>query len=211
MNKFIFFIVLNILFVASCTVNRSGSTTPATISSNNSTQTANAEPKSGEKTTSASVKNNEKAATKAECIQVDTGDKQVLENQTFAFDFAPFDKSCFVTAYNPEYDDPPMEAEFAIYNGGKKVFDFPNQFNGVTFGCWVEAVAFEDLNADNLKDVVVVGKCSAKSAPYNENMVYVNTGKAFTTSEDANYKLSDFTKMKEIIDFVKENKQMYFK
>ena len=72
-------------------------------------------------------------------------------------------------------------------------------------------MAFEDLNGDNLKDVVVAGKCSAKSAPYNENMVYVNTGKAFTTNEDANYKLSDFNKIKEITDFVRRNREIFFK
>lgn len=149
--------------------------------------------------------------TKSDCLSIDTGDNEVVKNQTFPFDFAPFENSCFVTANNPEYDDPPMESEFAIYKNGKRVFEFPSQFNGVTFGCWVESVAFEDLNSDNLKEVIVVGKCSAKSAPYNENMVYVNTGKAFTTDEDANYKLANFKKSKEITDFVRKNQQIFFK
>lgn len=144
------------------------------------------------------------------CQSVDTGDNVVDKKQTFAINFEPFKDSCFVTAHNPEYDDPPMESQFAIYKNDKKVFDFPSQFNGVTFGCWVTAVAFEDLNADKLTDVIVIGKCQAKSEPYHENMVYVNTGKSFTTREDANYQLSEKKTLKEVSDFVKENKSMFF-
>jgi hypothetical protein len=149
--------------------------------------------------------------TKADCLRVETGDNAILTAQTFPVDFAPFVNSCFVTSYNPEYDDPPMETEFAIYQDGKRVFDFPNRFNGVEFGCWVEGVAFEDLNADNLKDIVVAGKCSAKTAPYHENMVYVNTGNEFRTDENANLKLKDFKKIKEITDFARKNQQIFFK
>lgn len=149
--------------------------------------------------------------TKADCARVETGDNEILAAQTFPVDFAPFVNSCFVTSYNPEYDDPPMETEYAIYKDGEKVFDFPNRFNGVEFGCWVEGVAFEDLNGDNLKDIVVAGKCSAKTAPYNENMVYVNTGSEFVTDEQANSRLRDFKKIKEITDFVRSNKQIFFR
>lgn len=151
------------------------------------------------------------AAARAECAKTDVGDKAVLAKQTFAIDFEPFRKSCFVTAYNPEYDDPPLESELAIYTNGKEVFKFPNQFNGVTVGCWVEAVAFQDLNADGLTDVIVAGMCSAKSAPYSENMVYVNTGKAFVTDEQANYKLQDFRRIRDMSDYVKSNQSVFFK
>ena len=134
-----------------------------------------------------------------------------MKSQTFAIDFDPFSDSCFVTTYNPEYDDPPMESHYAIYRNHKKIFDFPQQFNGATFGCWVDGVSFQDLNNDNLKEVIVVGKCSTKGGPYNENMVYINTGKAFIARPDGNNKLSDFTKIKEITDFVQDNKEIFFK
>ncbi len=177
------------------------------------------------KTETTNASNSEKAAnsankknifdeikvTKADCAGVDVGDNAVMAKHTFRVDFAPFVNSCFVTSYNPEYDDPPLESEYAIYKDGAKVFDFPAQFNGVEFGCWVEAAAFEDLNDDNLKDVIVAGKCSAKSAPYSENMVYANTGKNFTTDETANSKLADFKRIKEITDFVRKNRQIFFK
>lgn len=148
--------------------------------------------------------------TKAECVKVDAGDNAILSAQTFVVDFAPFVNSCFVTSYNPEYDDPPMETEYAIYKNGRKVFDFPDKFNGTEFGCTVAGVAFEDLNGDNLKDVIVAGKCAAKSSSYNENMVYVNTGSVFTTDETANSQLADFKQIKEIINFVKNNRQDFF-
>ncbi|MGQ0541883.1 MAG: hypothetical protein ACT4O9_08545 [Blastocatellia bacterium] len=144
------------------------------------------------------------------CQSVDTGDNVVLKKHTFAIDFEPFKASCFVTSHNPEFDDPPLESEFAVYKNGRKVFDFPSQFNGVTTGCWVEAVAFQDLNEDKLTDVIVVGKCSAKTAPYYENMVYVNTGKTFTTREDANYRVAEMKTIKAIVNFVKENLSMFF-
>ena len=45
---------------------------------------------------------------------------------------------------------------------------------------------------------------------YNENTVYVNDGKGFTTREDANTQLSDFKSIKQVVDFVKENRSMFF-
>lgn len=219
MNKIFIVLCLCVFGVASCSIkfNEDAKTenkiAEKTVNNNSANAVAEA-PKELPKSANANVPDEINEAipvSKAECLSVDTGDNEVVKNQTFAVDFAPFTKSCFVTAHNPEYDDPPMEAEFAIYKNGEKVFDFPGQFNGVQFGCWVDGVAFEDLNGDNLKDVIVVGKCSAKSAPYNENMVYVNTGREFTTDENANYKLSDFKKIKEITDFVRKNQQVFFK
>ena len=144
------------------------------------------------------------------CQSVDTGDYDVYKKQTFAIDFEPFRNSCFVTSHNPEYADPPLESKFAIYKNGKQVFDFPTQFNGRNSGCWIDAVSFQDLNNDNKTDVIVVSKCEAKMGDYNENSVYVNDGKGFTTREDANMNLSDFTTVKQVADFVSENRSMFF-
>lgn len=145
------------------------------------------------------------------CYEIDTGDNVVLRKQTFLIDFEPFRGACFVTSYNPEFDEPPMESEIAIYSEGKKIFDFPDQFNGAKFGCWIDAISFQDLNFDGLTDIIVVGKCSAKSAAYNENTVYVNTGGGFTTTTNANFELGDFSSVKEISDFVKANQKLFFK
>jgi hypothetical protein len=146
----------------------------------------------------------------AACQEVKTGDNVIYKKQTFAIDFEPFKGSCFVTAHNPEYDNPPLESQFAIYKNNKRTFEFPSQFNGSTFGCWVDAVAFQDLNGDKMTDIIVIGKCMAKVESYNENMVYINDGKGFTTREDANNQLGEMTSIKAVIAFVEENRTMFF-
>ena len=225
MIKKIYALILAVACFASCATNRKVDEPPKKQVAEStkaagelkSAETAktetNSQPNSGKAANSADKKNifDEIKVTKTDCAGVDVGDSAVMAKQTFPIDFAPFTNSCFVTSYNPEYDDPPLESEYAIYKDGVKVFDFPGQFNGVEFGCWVEGAAFEDLNDDNLKDVIVAGKCSAKSAPYSENMVYVNTGRDFTTDETANSKLADFKRIKDITDFVRKNRQIFFK
>jgi hypothetical protein len=153
----------------------------------------------------------EKSDAVSKCYEVDTGDNILLKRQTFAIDFEPFHGACFVTSHNPEFDEPPMESEFAIYKDGKRVFDFPSQFNGISFGCWIDAVGFQDLNADHLTDIVVVGKCSGKSATFNENMIYVNTGKAFVTDEDKISTIATATNVKEITAAVRRDPAKFFK
>jgi hypothetical protein len=151
-----------------------------------------------------------KSAARTDCLNVKVAGKKIDEKQTFPFDHEPFRGACFVTAHDPAFDDPALNSEFYIFQGGKEVFRFPNQFNGVTTGCWAEAVAFQDLNDDGRTEVIVAGMCSAKSAPYSENMVYVNRGTEFTTSEEANYTLEKFKRIKDITDFVKRNQEQFF-
>lgn len=212
--------VMSVLCLSACVSNRGGGSgqtaanenKPATSSPNASAATnENRAPSAAPPAVNANTKRAEVLPPKSECLNVDAGDKAVLEKQTFPIDFEPFRTSCFVTAHNPETDDPPLESEFAIYTDGKEVFKFPDQFNGVEFGCWVTGVAFQDLNTDGLTDVIVAGMCSAKTAPYSENMVYVNTGKDFKTDTNANYKLQDFKKISEIANFVKNNQGVFFK
>ena len=117
-----------------------------------------------------------KKATDEECRAVRVAGKKILASQTFALDFEPFRGSCFVTTHDPEFTDPPIDSEYSIYKDGEKEYQFPEQFNGVTSGCWVEGVAFQDLNGDGLTDVIVAGMCSAKAAPYASNMVFRKHG-----------------------------------
>ena len=145
------------------------------------------------------------------CQSFDTGERKIYKKQTFAIDFEPFRGSCFVTTYDPQFGaDPPLQSEYAVYKNGRKVFDFPGQFNGVNFGCWIDAVSFQDLNGDRRNDVIVIGKCSGKSDTFNENSVYINDGKEFTTRDDANTTLGEFSTIKQVADFVKENRSMFF-
>ena len=145
------------------------------------------------------------------CQSIDAGERKVYKKQTFAIDFEPFRNSCFVSTYDPDFgDDPPLQSEYAIFRDGKKVFDFPSRFNGVKSGCWVEAVAFQDLNADKRNDVIVISKCSGKSDTYNENSVYTNDGRGFTTRDDANMALGEFSTIRQVVEFVGENQTMFF-
>jgi hypothetical protein len=211
----LFVYTLVIFCFAACVSNRGGNQATApenkpanAVATAGATNQISAENKPA---TPANAKRAEVLPPKSECLNVEAGDHAVQAKQTFPIDFEPFRTSCFVTAYNPEYDDPPLESEFAIYTDGKEVFKFPDQFNGVQFGCWVTGVAFQDLNGDGLTDIIVAGMCSAKTAPYSENMVYANTGKSFTTDINANYKLQDFKKISEIEKFVKANQNLFFK
>lgn len=133
------------------------------------------------------------------------------QKQTFAVDFAPFEKSCFATFHDPEFTNPNLGAQYFIYKDGKQTFVFPEQFNGGNATCWVDAVSFEDVNSDNLKDIIVVGKCGAQSDAYNENMVYINTGKDFKVNKDANMEMMDFTKISQIKDYVREHEKDFAK
>ncbi|MBK9164182.1 MAG: hypothetical protein IPM21_09760 [Acidobacteria bacterium] len=145
------------------------------------------------------------------CFETNTGDTDIVREQTFAIEFEPFKGTCFITMHNPEYDDPPLESEFAIYRGNRRVAEFPEQFNGVNFGCWIEGVGFQDLNDDQKIDAVIVAKCSGKSGEYYENMVYANDGRGFTTNLDANYKLAEFKTVKQIAEYAREHRSAFFK
>lgn len=152
---------------------------------------------------------NANAQTKADCLKNRRGEKVPDARQTFVLDFEPFRGDCFVTFHEPEYTNPALGAEFHIYRNGKPVFEFPSQLNGAT--CWVDAVSFVDLNRDQLKDIIIVGMCGAKAGAYNQNLVYANNGEGFETNENANYKLGDFKKIREIENFVRRNQKLFFK
>lgn len=152
---------------------------------------------------------NVKTPSKKDCENIDTGDNPVLKSQTFPIDFQPFEGSCFVTEHNPEYDDPPLGSEIYIYKNGKRIYQFSSRYNPDSATCWVEAVAFEDLNNDSLKDIIVAGKCGAKSGDVQGNEVFINDGKDFYTSVGANDKLDEFSKIKDIANFVRNNQEIF--
>jgi hypothetical protein len=136
-----------------------------------------------------------------------------IAKQSFAFDYKPFEGSCFVT-FGSEEDmlddkDVPRGSTFHIFKDGKQVFEFPDAFAGQP-ACWVEAVAFDDLNGDGQTDVVMAGKCLAAKDSYPANAVYVNNGRGFTTKEAPNEKLGVFKTIKDIEAFVKQNQKMFF-
>jgi len=212
MNKLAIILLLIVQLCGACVFSSNNEKTNSA-----ETKGANNQNVSAEKTNSGAGQNQSdkketpKPPETADCFNIRIpNDKKIDKKQTFAFDYEPFKNACFVTIHEAEYDDPPLNSEFFIYKDGKQVYKFSNQFNGVTTGCWAEGVAFQDLNEDGLTDIIIAGMCSAKTAPYSENMVYVNKGKDFATNEDANYTLEKFKKIKDITDFVKQNKEQFF-
>lgn len=179
-----------------------------------SPQASESEPKSEEKSANAVEPSDKKDTANqnhAACYSLKRDDMALDKKQTFGIDFPPFGKSCFVVFHDPEFDNPPLNSQYFIYKDGKEAFEFPGQFNGSNIGCWIEAVSFEDMNGDGLNDIAIAAKCSAKSKPYPENMVYINTGKDFMTSVTANEEMMDFTKMSQIIQYVKEHQSLFAK
>ncbi|MBS1797521.1 MAG: hypothetical protein JSS81_27100 [Acidobacteria bacterium] len=201
-----------LLNLASCTISMNGDAKPAETPKAAETKTDNgaaaAKPSEAAKTESKPA-----APDKTECLKASMPGKKLIADQTFVFDFAPFDKSCFVTFANKEDmvddKDVPRGSTFHIFRDGKKVYDFPDAFGGMS-ACWVEGVAFDDLNGDGKTDVVVAGSCLGAKDSYPMNAVFVNTGSKFETDDDKNQQLENFKKISEIKDYVRKNKDKFF-
>jgi hypothetical protein len=203
-----------LLAISACSVQINQSNTNNSIPKNENTNNAKSEPT---KEVATNVENGTALSQKSAkldnsaCYKLTRDDLMIDKKQTFALDFKPFEGSCFVTFHDPEFDNPPLGSQYFIYKDGKEIFNFPDNFNGGNAGCWIDAVSFEDLNNDQLKDIIIVGKCGAKMGDYNENMVYINNGKEFVTNVEANEEMMDFKKISQIQDFVKKNPTMFSK
>jgi len=143
------------------------------------------------------------------CTGLDTGEKAILKSQTFPIDFEPFKGSCFVTTHDPEFTDPPLGSEVGIFKDGTQIYQFDSSFDENSATCWVIAVGFRDINDDGLMDIVIAGKCGAKSGPIVTNEIQMNDGRGFYTNVAGNDELEKFTTIKEITDFARKNKQLF--
>jgi len=215
MTKFRFIILAVILFLFSaCSVQFNRSNSNNTPLKNENVSAAKAEPtKEVSANANSENQNSQKdpTADNSSCYKLKRDDLILDKKQTFVVDFKPFEKSCFVTFHDPEFDNPALGSQFYIYKNGKEVFNFPEQFGGANTSCWVDGVAFEDLNNDRLTDIIVVGKCGAKMGEYNENMVYLNNGKGFVTNVNSNAETMDFSKTSQIKEFVTKNPELFSK
>ncbi|HVF46840.1 MAG TPA: hypothetical protein VNA17_04675 [Pyrinomonadaceae bacterium] len=147
------------------------------------------------------------------CGPVSMAGKVFVRKQSFAFDHEPFRGGCFVTFASKDdmvdERDVPRGSTFHIFKEAKKVYDFPDAFGGQT-ACWVEAVSFKDLNADGKTDVIMAGKCLGARDSYPANAVYANTGREFTTNDEANNKLESLRTSAQIEQYVKRNLNEFF-
>ncbi len=153
------------------------------------------------------------APDKSACLTAKMDGKKLIANQTFVFDYEPFQKSCFVTFANKEdmldEKDVPRGSSFYIFKDGKQVYKFDDAFDGSS-ACWVEGVGFEDLNGDKKTDVIIAGKCLGAKSGYSMNAIYANSNDKFKTNNTANQQLEDFTTIKQISDFVKKDSSKFF-
>ena len=70
-------------------------------------------------------------------------------------------------------------------------------------------MAFQDVSADNLTDIIVIAKCGAKSGVYGENRGYLNNGKYLVTRPESNASLSEMKTIREIVQFTRDNPRMF--
>ena len=154
-----------------------------------------------------------KVADKTACVNFKQAGKRLIPSQTFAFDYEPFPKSCFVTFANTaemlDEKDLPRGSTFHIYKDGKDVYEFEDPFDGQP-ACWVEGVGFEDLNGDGKTEVIIAGSCLSAKNSYPVNAIYENYQDDFHTYRSQNEVLDKFKTVKEIADFAKKNPKMFF-
>ncbi len=153
------------------------------------------------------------AADKQACLSAKIEGKKLIADQTFVFDFEPFPKSCFVTFANKEDmlddTDVPRGSTFHIYKDGEIIYDFEDAFDGQS-ACWVEGVGFEDLNGDGRKEVIIAGSCLSAKDSYPANALYQNINDDFRTYANQNENLNNLKTVRQIVDYVKKNKDKFF-
>ncbi len=154
-----------------------------------------------------------KAENTSVCRPVSMPGKVYVADQSFQFNADPFTSSCFVTFANKEdmvdAKDLPRGSTFHIYKDGKKIYDLPDAFAGVS-ACWVEALSFKDLNGDGKTDVIMAGRCLGARDSYPTNAVYINNGTGFSTDEAANSKLDGLQTIAAIENFIKKDPGDFF-
>lgn len=183
-------LIIAIAVVCSCGVKLgAGAENTAAANNNSQVNTTAVQPNS-----TAALPQTAAKSSAPQCTGFQSTGKKLISKQTFPFDHEPFKGACFVTFASKEDmaddSDVPRGSTFHIYKDGKAVYEFPDAFGGLS-ACWVEAVAFEDLNGDAKTDVVIAGKCLGARDSYSMNAVYHNDGRTFTTHHDANSKLDD--------------------
>jgi hypothetical protein len=181
---------------------------PPVKTNDNAKPAQNSSGKTPANTTAATAK----PADKSSCLTVKMDGKRLIASQTFVFEHEPFKGDCFVTFASKDdmldEKDVPRGSTFHIFKDGKKVYDFDDAFDGQP-ACWVEAVGFEDVNADSKSDVVIAGKCLSAKDGYPVNAVFLNNGSKFSTSSDSNQLLENLSTVKAIVDFAKKNKDKF--
>jgi hypothetical protein len=210
--KAILFIIL-LAYSSACSINLSSPNSAAAPNQNASNTTTQKPDEKAQPASTVTTPKNEPKPAAVNCPPVKRAGKRQIKSQSFPFNFKPFTNACFVTFASVEEmldeKDVPRGSTFHIYQDGESVLDLPDAFDGQT-ACWIEGVAFKDLNGDGLTDIVLAGSCLGAKNSYPSNAIYVNNGEDFTTNAEANQKLENFKKLSEIEAFVKKNQGLFF-
>jgi len=199
-----------LISIAGCTKSQTGN---AANASNGSPTAANSAEASKPANTPTANSETAAKANLDSCKGLKLAGKTFIPKQSFPVDFDPFKGGCFATFGSKDdmldEKDVPRGSTFHFFKDGKSVYDLPDAFGGQE-ACWVEAVAFKDLNGDGRTDILIAGSCLAAKDSYPSNAVYVNDGKGFKTNADANAKLDELDNAKAIEDYVKKNIKTFF-
>lgn len=205
--------ILFAIFSSACSLELKRTDSTASPSPNASNTVAQKTSETAKPDSTVTAQKNEAKSTADSCPPVKQAGKRQIKSQTFPFNFKPFTNACFVTFASLEEmldeKDVPRGSTFHIYQNGESVLDLPDAFDGQT-ACWIEGVAFKDLNADGLTDIILAGSCLGAKSSYPSNAIYVNNGEDFTTNGEANQKLENFKKLSEIEAFAKKNQGLFF-
>jgi len=108
--------------------------------------------------------------------------------QSFEVDLAPFGKVKYASC--EDFDNNPPRVNFYLLKGQQGVYEFPD-FHGNQNWAFSEmvAVTFSDVNADTLKDVIVManyisGMGRSGTVPFKVIGVYLNEKNSFTHPEE---------------------------
>lgn len=153
------------------------------------------------------------------CSEQKTPKGEQISEQTFKADFKNF-KGVTFSSYN-NFTVGPSKVHFYLLRDNRIVFEFPDFYIGSTSWSFesVKAVSFKDVNADGLKDVILIteyvtGIGPTGMVPFLVKGVYFQGDGGFTQNNDVGKLLGtevNYPKLKSISSIVKYLKSLDFK
>ena len=152
----------------------------------------------------------------AQNVQAINPEGEKIKEQSFEATFKNFGKVEF--ASYAEYDHSPPRLNLYLLQDGKALYELPDYFGNKSWAFdEVIAVAFKDLNYDNLKDIIVMtnyitGMGPSGMEPFRVIDVYFQKQDGFKQYEDISEELNDpknYEHLKTIKDVVITVRKMF--
>lgn len=136
------------------------------------------------------------------------GGLQVIENQVFSLDLNDFGKIKFISGLKRE-NSSEVAKFYLIDNKNSVLYKFPD-FYGNSKGRFakINAVSFQDVNKDGLKDIIIIGEFTVDGKNEVISSIYLQKSKAFSSNVDFDEKLNKSGNNKEvsaILKYAKDN------